>query len=113
LKASKTDPFQRGVTIYIGRTGEGLCPVAAALDYMVQRGSGGGPLFLFEDGRYLTKDRFVVAVRRALRRAGLDPIRYAGHSSYDGGPAGDPGFTHQDAGRAQPTRCMLGHLGRH
>ena len=72
LKASKTDPFQRRVTIYIGRTGDGLCPVAAALDCMVRRRSGQDPLFLFEDGRYLTMERFVVAVRMALRRAGLD-----------------------------------------
>ena len=80
LKASKTDSFQRRVTIYIGRTGDRLCPVAAALDYMVRRGSGQGPLFLFEDGRDLTRERFVVTVRMALRRAGLDPTRYAGHS---------------------------------
>ena len=68
------------MTIYIGRMGDGLCPLAAALDYMVQRGSGQGPLFLFEDGRYLTRERFVVTVRMALRKAGLDPTRYAGHS---------------------------------
>ena len=29
IKASKTDPFRKGVSIYIGRTNNGLCPVAA------------------------------------------------------------------------------------
>ena len=78
LKVSKTDPFQRGDNLY-WQNGE-RAMLAAALDYMVRRGSGQGPLFLFEDGRYLTRERFVVAVRMALRRAGLDPTWYAGHS---------------------------------
>jgi len=56
LKALKTDPFRRGVKIYIGRMGEGQFPVAAALDYMIRRGSGQGTLFLFENGRYITGD---------------------------------------------------------
>ena len=55
IKASKTDPFSVGVTIYVGATGKWLCPVAAVLPYMVQRGSGGGPLFQFSDGQYLTR----------------------------------------------------------
>ena len=56
LKASKTDPFRRGVTIHIGWTGDGLYLVAAALDYMVRRRSGQGPLFLLNNGRYLTRE---------------------------------------------------------
>ncbi len=35
IKASKTDPFRRGISVYIGRTENDLFPVAAALDYMV------------------------------------------------------------------------------
>ncbi len=41
---TKTDRFWKGVSIYIGRTGCPLCPVAAILSYMVKRGSSGGPL---------------------------------------------------------------------
>ena len=37
FKASKTDPFRRGITMYIGATGKDLCPVAALLGYMVLR----------------------------------------------------------------------------
>ncbi len=80
IKASKTDPFRRGVPINIGRTDWPLCPVAAILSYLVRRGSMEGPLFLFEDGKYLTRDCFVAAVRDALQRAGLDSSLYAGHS---------------------------------
>ena len=33
IKQSKTDPFRLGVKIWIGRTGDDLCPVAAILSY--------------------------------------------------------------------------------
>ena len=37
----------------------GLCLVAAVLSYMVARGSSAGPLFHWEDGKFLTQARFV------------------------------------------------------
>ena len=80
LKASKTDPFRKGVSVYLGRTDADLCPVAAVLHYMVQRGSSRGPFFKFSDGRPLTRDRFVVGVRSALQAAGIPSANYAGHS---------------------------------
>lgn len=57
IKASKTDPYRKGVNIYVGRAAEGLCPVAA--DYMVKHGPQPGPFFLYENGQYLTRERFV------------------------------------------------------
>ena len=36
IKSSKTDPFWMGISIYLGRTNNELCPVAASLDYMVR-----------------------------------------------------------------------------
>ncbi len=80
IKASKTDPFRKGVSIYLGRTDADLCPVAAVLSYMVQRGSSQGPFFRFSDGRSLTRDRFVAAVRSTLQAAGIPSAHYAGHS---------------------------------
>ena len=66
LKASKSDPFRKGVDIVVGRTNNKLCPVAAVLAYLATRGNGPGFLFKFQDGRLLTKSRFVDAVREAL-----------------------------------------------
>ena len=80
IKASKTDPFRRGVCIYLGVTYADLCPVAAILDYMVRRGQSPGPFFSFANGNSLTRDRFVSAVCSALDQAGVDSSRYAGHS---------------------------------
>ena len=49
IKASKTDIFRRGVTVYLGTTGNDLCPVTAVLSYMasIQRlpTMGCGPFF--------------------------------------------------------------------
>ena len=42
IKASKTDPFRKGVSIYLGRTGSDLCPVAALAAYLALRGGNSG-----------------------------------------------------------------------
>ena len=47
---------------------------------MVAKRTRSGPLFAFRDGRPLTRQRFVVAVRRVLDSAGVDAKKYAGHS---------------------------------
>ncbi len=68
VKASKTDPFRKGLLIYLGRTHNEL------------RGGSEGPFFRFEDGRLPTRERFVRAVRVALTSRGYDCTFYAGHS---------------------------------
>ncbi len=80
IKQSKTDPFRKGIYLYIGRTNSDLCPVTALLGYLVTRGQRPGPLFVFKDGRLLTRQRLVSAVREALAVAGLDQSQYCGHS---------------------------------
>ena len=54
LKQSKTDPFRKGICLFLGKTATNLCPVAAMLNYLVVRGSQDGPLFIFKDGSFLT-----------------------------------------------------------
>ncbi len=75
VKASKTDPYRKGVRVYLGRVPGELCPVAV-LSYMVSRGSQPGPFFKFYDGRSLTRKRFVAAVREALAAAGYVGAHY-------------------------------------
>ncbi len=77
LKASKTDPFRVGVDVFIGKTDDGLSPVAAVLAYMV-RGNGPGPFFKFQDGSPLTRPRLVAEVKQSLKKAGVDSRAYAG-----------------------------------
>ena len=80
LKQSKTDPFRVGVRIFMGRTGNLLCPVAAVLAYLAIRPPSPGPLFIFRDGSYLTRDRLVTRLRAGLLQAGIDASRFTGHS---------------------------------
>ena len=43
IKASKTDPFRQGISIFLGRTDTLLCPIAALTAYMATRGCSQGP----------------------------------------------------------------------
>ena len=76
IKQSKTDPFRRGIDLFVGRTGAELCPVSAILDYLSMRGMSPGPLFKFNDGRPLTRQLFVEAVRKGLKLAGVNQDKY-------------------------------------
>ena len=64
----------------MGTTGNDLCPVNAMLAYLARRGPQSGSLFLFEDGRFLTRDRFVRQIKSALTAAGVSCKHYSGHS---------------------------------
>ena len=57
-----------------------LCSVVAVLAYMAVRDRSPGPLFRWEDNRYLTRESFVRGVRKALEEAGYAGKDYAGHS---------------------------------
>ena len=80
IKQSKTDPFRLGAKLVVGRTGTSLCPVAALLEYLRVRGVSEGPLFRYQDGRYLTRQRLVESLREGLSRAGIDRSKYCSHS---------------------------------
>jgi len=80
LKQSKTDPFGRGVDIVLGKTGLDLCPVAAVLGFVAERGDRPGPFFVTSAGRPLTKQEFVAEIRKVLTVLGLPDHQYAGHS---------------------------------
>ena len=44
IKASKTDPIRKGVSIFLGRTDMALCPVAAITAYLAIRGGDSRPV---------------------------------------------------------------------
>ena len=48
------------------------------------RGSTPGSLFVFEDGRFLTWDRFILAIREALASSGVNTSKCSGHSFHIG-----------------------------
>ena len=80
IKQSKTDPFRRGVNIYLGATSDTICPVRGILPYLVLRGNHPGPLFIFKDGKGLTRHRFSTALNNILLQLNLDKQQYNTHS---------------------------------
>ena len=80
LRQSKTDVFGMGVKIYLGRTGDTLCPLSALLAYLAIRPPTPGPLFLLRSGQPLSRGGLVSAVRLALGSTDLDISRFNGHS---------------------------------
>ena len=80
IKASKTDPFRQGVYVYLGRTDNELCPVAAVAAYLAVRGGLSGPFFRFSSGTPLSRELLVKHMRAALLSYGMDVSKYLGHS---------------------------------
>ena len=80
IKQSKTDPFRKGVQLFLAKTGKNICPITAIIPYLALRGAKQGPLFLYQSGNYLTRQDFTTLLRTTLRQAGLDGSQYAAHS---------------------------------
>ena len=80
IKASKTDPFRKGVVVYLGRTDKDLCPVGAVAAYLAVRGREPSPFFKFGKGTPLSRTALVSRMRTALGSSGVDASKYSGHS---------------------------------
>ena len=84
LKRSKCDQFRRGVQVFIGRTGDAMCPIAAMLAYLACRGSHEGPFFQFVNRQPPMKGKFTDHIRPVLKQIGLPYQDFAGHSFWIG-----------------------------
>ncbi len=80
IRGSKTDPFRKGIQITIGATESQICAVKAMKDYLQYRGSHPGPLFLYSDGKTLSRGLFVSEVKQFLAFCGHNSKSYNGHS---------------------------------
>lgn len=80
LKTSKTDQFKQGMDVFLGKTNNDLCPVAALLNYLAARPPIPGPLFIRSDGKPLTKPILVKLLKATLESAGFQPQVFNGHS---------------------------------
>lgn len=80
IKRSKTDQWREGVDLFVGRTGNKLCPVAAILAFLAVRGQDDTPLFKTKEGTPLSRQALVKMVKDTLTKAGIDCTRYNGHS---------------------------------
>ena len=80
IKQSKTDPFRKGIQLFLGTTDHIICPIKAILPYLTQRGSKPGPLFVTNNNTPLTRQFFSASLSAILTATGLDQHRYTTHS---------------------------------
>ena len=79
IKASKTDPFRKGCFLHIGKGEFPLCAISSLLAYLTLRGDAPGPLFLFRDGRLLSRALLTSWLRGILSAAGISG-NFSSHS---------------------------------
>ena len=106
LRHAKMDPFGKGVDVYLGASGSAVCPVTALLGFLAVRPLVTGQLFVWQDGKALSRSAFVAQLRVALRSAGIDDAGFSGHSLRIGAAtaaaaAGIPDHTIKMLGRWQ------------
>lgn len=82
LRASKTDPFRKGVLVHI-YTNDVLCPVKAMRRYMqlrLQQGVNSESALFYYNQSSITRVKFIEYMRQVLEVVGLDTKNYNGHS---------------------------------
>jgi len=80
IKQSKTDPFRKGVHIYLGATDSTVCPVLGVLPYVTLRETQAEPLFITEHSEGLTQKIFSMALDSLLADLQLNHTHYSSHS---------------------------------
>ncbi|XP_052277466.1 uncharacterized protein LOC127876350 [Dreissena polymorpha] len=81
LNQSKSDPFRKGIEIFVYATHNQVCPVAALKKYLKYRGhSNSDALFIMQNGSPLTRTKFISNLKHVLRSIGMDDSKYNGHS---------------------------------
>lgn len=84
LKTSKTDPFRQGVTIPLFVTSKQVCPVSCLKRYIHVRQQCGAvandPLFVNCAYSPIKRGVFLSWLNTILRRSGLQPDHFSGHS---------------------------------
>jgi len=79
IKGSKTDPFRKGCFVHIALGRHPLCAIQAMMSYLVSRGDASGPLFLFTNGRPLTRTNLTDWLRQIMASAQI-PGNFSSHS---------------------------------
>ena len=68
----------------IGATNQSMSPVTALLGYLSICPMRSGPLFIFQDGSTLSRERLVSSIHQVLSDMGVSMVQYSGHSFHIG-----------------------------
>ena len=80
IKATKTDPFHVGMTIFIAVTGYPICHLRALEKYLYYCTCHKGPLSQFSNSNYFTRQALASIVKKGLASYGISPSAYSTHS---------------------------------
>ena len=64
LRCSKTNLFGNGISIYLGRLGHVVCPLAALLGWVPDMSWLAGPFVLVHEGSPLSKDKLMANIKQ-------------------------------------------------
>ena len=69
-----------GVDFYLRAAGGTICPVEALLPYLAVHGQYNGPLFILENGKYLTRQCLCTMPSGLLTELHIDSLKYNTHN---------------------------------
>ena len=72
LKKTKTDPFRLGAVVRLVRSRSRFCPVCAYSRYIRVRGVQAGPMFVFDNGSFLTRRTLSSVLQRIFPGANIN-----------------------------------------
>ena len=97
LKSSKTDPYRQGCSLLIAPSLHSVCAVRSLHKYLsVHAVNGSTPLYVFQSGLYLTREKVTSTLRTLLWHLSIPTEQYASHSFWIGAAttAAEAGLPH-------------------
>ena len=98
-KSSKTDPFRMGTSVRLAANGTSLCPVQALGEYIAVHPSQHGPLFTFQNRKYLTRKDINTALKVYLGMNHVSSHSFRIGAASTAASAGYPRWIIQSLGR--------------
>ena len=106
IKQSKIDPFHAGVDVFLGATGDDLCPVQTLIAYLSVCPAEPGPLFVFQSGTPLSRSALICHLQSALRLVGVIVSHWSSNNRSSLWLGRLPNSIAGAAGRARPTSLI-------
>lgn len=99
IPQSKTDPFRAGQQVTLWKTGNDLCPVKAAWNFIPHHPTGTGPFFTYANGTFLTRRRWSDIIQSIIPEVNINTHSFRIGGASAAAAAGIPDSTIQILGR--------------
>ena len=99
IKSSKTDPFRMGISVRLAANDSMLCPVQALIEYMAFHPKRQGPLFMFQNKKFLTRRDINNALKSYLNVNNVSSHSFRIGAATTAASAGYPKWLIQNLGR--------------